>query len=88
MTRFIKFIDQSEFPPPSCPWCNTARHVQEGSMQKTFYCRNCWREFEAGEDGDVGYGRPDRRLIRQENGSKKKNGNTQPGKRPHYARHR
>lgn len=58
---------------PRCPWCNTARHVRESNANlHAFYCGKCGREFEDVDDGDIAYGRPDRRLIRQENAKDKK----------------
>lgn len=51
---------------PACPWCHTTKHVQTGSLPKSFYCRNCRREFEADDDGTVGYGDPARHVERRE----------------------
>jgi hypothetical protein len=59
-------------PLPPCPWCKTVRHVQPAGQPRSFYCRKCRREFDDGDDGDspggdtIGYGRPDRRLEREE----------------------
>jgi len=57
---------------PACPWCNTTRHVQPAGGLRVFYCRKCCREFDDGDDADgtaggIGYGPPDRRMIREEN---------------------
>lgn len=52
---------------PRCPWCNTARHVSSSATTlRAWYCGKCRREFEPEDDGDLGYGRPERRLERQE----------------------
>ena len=68
---------------PKCPRCHSTHHVREsGNNHHVFYCGKCGREFEDVDDGEVGYGRPDRRLIRKENGLQK-----QQGKRPNHARH-
>jgi ribosomal protein L37AE/L43A len=58
-------IDSCNSTPP-CPWCDTPRHVQEGGQPKTWYCRKCGREFEAEDDGDITYGRPEKRMEREE----------------------
>jgi len=58
---------------PKCPWCNTRKHVRtSGTNRHAFYCGRCGREFEDVDDGDVAYGRPDRRMIRQEEGRLKR----------------
>jgi ribosomal protein L37AE/L43A len=52
---------------PSCPWCCSAKHVHSsGTTLRAWHCRNCGREFEAGDDGDITYGNPDKRLLREE----------------------
>lgn len=52
---------------PRCPWCNTARHVSSSNTTlRAWYCGKCKREFEAEDDGDISYGRPERRMERQE----------------------
>lgn len=57
----------SEPITPRCPWCGTPRYVRaSGTTYRAWYCGNCGREFEAEEDGDIGYGPPDRRMTRQE----------------------
>ena len=55
---------------PACPWCGTAAQVQTGSTLKGWHCRRCGREFEDetdGGDGDISYGKPERRMMREEN---------------------
>ena len=52
---------------PHCPWCNTNKHVRtSGTNLHAFYCGRCGREFEDVDDGDVGYGRPEKRMEREE----------------------
>ena len=51
---------------PKCPWCGTAKHTREGSQPKTWYCGKCSKEFEAEDDGDITYGRPEKRMEREE----------------------
>lgn len=57
---------------PRCPKCGTPKHVQDGSQLKTFYCRKCGIEFEADDDGDIGYGRPSKRIEREERQAQRK----------------
>ncbi len=65
---------------PPCPWCRTPRHVQtSGSTMKALYCRRCGREFEAEDDSDIGYGPPDRRLLREERRLQRKAGRSWRG---------
>jgi hypothetical protein len=60
---------------PACPWCKPRSNatVQTGSLPRSFYCHKCKREFEADDsgrpidDGDVGYGNPQKFAIRKEN---------------------
>jgi transposase-like protein len=53
---------------PSCPWCGTAKHVHtSGASLRSFYCGKCRREFDDDPDTDVGYGRPEKYAIRNEN---------------------
>jgi len=54
-------------PTPRCPWCKTPQHVQSsGTNLKAWYCRGCQREFEAGDDGVIGYGLPEKYAERAE----------------------
>ena len=53
-------------PLPPCPWCHTAAHVQPAGQPRSFYCRRCQREFDDSEDGEVGYGRPEKYAMRKE----------------------
>lgn len=50
---------------PKCPWCNTAKHVAALGCHR-LYCGKCKREFEDVNDGDIGYGRPSKRMEREE----------------------
>lgn len=52
---------------PSCPWCRTSRTVRtSGSTMRSLYCSNCGREFEAEDDGVIGYGAPETYAQRAE----------------------
>jgi hypothetical protein len=52
---------------PRCVRCHSPRHVRaSGSTPRAYYCGRCRIEFEAEDDTDIGYGPPDRRLLRQE----------------------
>jgi transposase-like protein len=59
---------KAKAPPevPRCPWCKTAKHVQEAEQIRVFFCRKCRREFDNSEDGTIGYGSPSRRMEREE----------------------
>jgi len=58
-------------PSPACPWCRTARYVRpSGANLKAWYCPLCRREFEAGDDGLVGYGPPEKFAERAERDSR------------------
>ncbi len=60
---------------PSCPWCHTAINViTSGTTWRAWYCRRCGREFEAEDDGDIGYGRPDRIAERREEWERRRRG--------------
>jgi phage FluMu protein Com len=48
-----------------CPRCRTVSTTTSSGKER-YYCRECRMEFEAINDGDIGYGRPERRLERQE----------------------
>jgi ribosomal protein L37AE/L43A len=50
---------------PNCPMCGNNRHVV-ASGQRLWYCAMHKMEFETGDDGDVTYGRPEKRLEREE----------------------
>lgn len=52
---------------PLCPWCKTANHVRTIG-HRHFYCGKCRREFDGVDDGDISYGRPEKRMERQERG--------------------
>ena len=52
---------------PACPMCNSRRHViTSGENVHTFACRACCIQFEDVDDGDISYGRPGKRMERQE----------------------
>jgi hypothetical protein len=52
---------------PTCPRCHSRRHViPSGQNVHTFACRKCQIQFEDGDDGEVGYGRPEKYAERNE----------------------
>lgn len=48
-----------------CPKCHRISHTQAAGKAR-WYCHHCRMEFEALDDGDVTYGRPEKRLEREE----------------------
>jgi ribosomal protein L37AE/L43A len=65
---------------PRCPRCHT-RKVRE-SGPKNFYCTECRMEFDgSGDDGEIGYGSPERFAVRNENHARSQR-NRLLGKRP------
>ena len=72
-------MNQPSEPLPKCPWCGTDKHVYE-SGHAQFWCKKCDRLFDKGEDGVIGYGRPDKYAERREEFEKrqaKRNQNSQ-----------
>lgn len=53
-------------PIPPCPWCHSSASVQPAGGLRTFYCRRCQREFDDTDDGEIGYGRPEKYAMRKE----------------------
>ncbi len=49
---------------PRCPRCRSSRMRKLG--EKHYFCVECRAESDGIDDGDVGYGRPSKRLERQE----------------------
>ncbi|MBN2133636.1 MAG: hypothetical protein JW741_29310 [Sedimentisphaerales bacterium] len=49
-----------------CPRCGHRTVTTSGANDHAWYCHDCRMEFEDVDDGDVGYGPPDRRLRREE----------------------
>jgi hypothetical protein len=52
-------------PLAKCPWCNTNKHVRLTGFRH-FYCGRCGREFDDCDDGETGYGRPEKYAERNE----------------------
>lgn len=50
---------------PKCPWCKTDKHVRIVGHRR-YYCSKCGREFDGVDDGTITYGRPSKRLEREE----------------------
>ena len=51
---------------PKCPKCNTAKHARANG-HRMFFCTRCEMLFDdSGDDGTVGYGRPDVNAEREE----------------------
>lgn len=48
-----------------CPKCGRTTSTP-GDRQHVWYCHHCRAYFEDVDDGDVGYGRPEKRLERAE----------------------
>ena len=48
-----------------CPRCGRQTHTA-GDQPHVWYCHQCGMYFDDSEDGDVGYGRPEKRLEREE----------------------
>jgi len=71
-------------PLPPCPWCRIDNHVRMVD-HRHFYCGKCKREFDGVDDGDISYGRPDRRIERQER-QKERNKLASEGQRLAWAR--
>ena len=49
-----------------CPSCGHGTATKSGSTARAWYCHECRLEFEPEDDGDIGYGRPEKRLEREE----------------------
>jgi len=49
-----------------CPRCGRLTNTASAENDHAWYCHHCRMAFEAVDDGDVGYGPPDRRLRREE----------------------
>lgn len=49
-----------------CPKCRRPSHAPSAANPHAWYCHHCRMEFEAGDDGDIAYGRPSKRLEREE----------------------
>lgn len=58
---------------PKCPWCGHPRHVRPLGCH-AFYCGGCKREFEDVDDGEVGYGMPEKFAMRKERHEQRKEG--------------
>ena len=59
---------------PKCPWCGHNKHTGQVGYHR-FYCGGCGREFEDVDDSTasgIGYGSPDRRMIREETAAQRK----------------
>jgi transposase-like protein len=48
-----------------CPRCHRVSHSPSQGKDR-WYCHHCKLEFESTDDGDVGYGRPEKRLEGEE----------------------
>ena len=56
-------IDTEPLPP--CPWCKTAKKVYKHG-ERDFVCLGCKRIFDGIDDGEIGYGRPEKYAQRNE----------------------
>jgi len=50
---------------PDCPWCGSNRAVY-ACGERNYWCRNCNREWDPEDDGEIGYGRPEVNAMRRE----------------------
>ena len=50
---------------PACPLCGKRKHVRVNGF-RDFTCLGCKMDFDGEDDGDVGYGRPSKRMERGE----------------------
>lgn len=55
-------------PAPRCPFCSSPAVIPDGP--RNWWCHDCKRTFDGIDDGDIGYGRPDKRIERQERTTK------------------
>lgn len=51
---------------PRCPKCGRPSRTPHGDHAREFYCHSCRMSFEDADDGDIGYGRPEKRIERSE----------------------
>ncbi len=58
-------------PMPACPRCGAKSRTPANGKDR-WYCHECHMEFEAGDDGTIGYGPPDKRLRREERTQQRK----------------
>ena len=49
-----------------CPQCGRLTATPHNATPRAWWCHTCKMVFEDVDDGDIGYGRPSRRLERQE----------------------
>ena len=59
--------DNCTTPTPRCPKCGRPTATTSGNNDHVFYSHHCKLEFEDCDDGETGYGRPDRIAERNEN---------------------
>ena len=56
-----------------CVKCGAMTAATSGESGDQFYCHHCRLEFAQTDDGDLGYGRPSKRLERCERKAHRKN---------------
>lgn len=49
-----------------CPRCGRRTATPSAANPHAWFCHHCTMEFEDVDDGDVGYGRPEKRIEREE----------------------
>ena len=59
-------------PIPRCPKCGTNKHAYTHG-EREFWCRKCNVLYDGIDDGDVGYGAPDKRMNREERRQSRQN---------------
>lgn len=65
-------LDDKPQTEARCPRCGKRTATPHGDRQTEFYCHHCKMAFDAEPDGDIGYGGPDRRLLREERRAERK----------------
>ena len=71
--RQIAEQNKNQNVKPACPKCGRLKSVIVHGPHD-FTCLNCKMDFDGIDDGDVSYGRPDRRMIREERRRKQRKG--------------
>ena len=71
VSSVAKLLGRIEVAP--CVKCRAMTTATSGENGDQFYCHHCRLEFAQTDDGDVGYGRPSKRLERRERKAHRKN---------------
>jgi len=49
-----------------CPKCGRRTATKHNASPRAWWCHHCKMAFEPDDDGDISYGPPDRRMLREE----------------------